>query len=199
MGKEIFGSREIIEQAGINDRREVVYNDLCRKMEVARTNNEFVKLYEGFASLGNFSDARAKSKKCLDKLTFNSPKELTFLANSYSKIDLPQCAELGKKCAEVATEWQHYEDDYERFNSVYTSRPYLLKLWDRFSTFIIIIGVVTLLWGFIVYFGAVLLEFIFRGILTAIKRDKPEYKEKFEQLSIRKQNVDAHLYTLRRR
>lgn len=179
---------------------ELAYSDLCSKMNKARTNAEFIECYEGFSALHSYSDSWKKAKECLDKLSFNDPKELRFLGVSYLSIGgVPYLDDLGNECIRASIKWQEYEDDYAEFYEKYNSRPKLLKLWDRFSTLIIIIGIVTLLNGFVFYFGAVLLEFIFRGIYTAVKRKSDEYKETLENLTERKQEVDKALSELRNR
>lgn len=55
---------------------------------------------------------------------------------------------------------------------------YLLYWPASLSHVSIVVGLVTLLNGFIVYFGAVLIEFIFRIIYTDVKRRSAEFEEK---------------------
>ncbi|MGN0468529.1 MAG: hypothetical protein ACI4GY_07390 [Acutalibacteraceae bacterium] len=179
------------------DNLEYAYIDLCKKMNTAQTNHELITIADGFKKLGDYRDCYLKRKQCLDRLAFNNPNELMVLGNCYK--ELPMCGRVGDRCIEAAKEWNQYETDYKEFFSAYDSKPMLLKLWDKFSTLIIIVGIVTLLWGFIIYFGAVLIEFIVRSIVTAIKRASGKYKEESKALMVRKQEIDAKLAELRNR
>lgn len=184
--------------SGYNDEHtEYAYIDLCRKMDTAQTNNDLAAVADGFKKLGNYKDCFLKRKQCLDRLTFSHPDELMFLGKSYQEI--PMCVQLGDRCVDAAREWSQYEEDYKKFYTEYDSKPLLLKLWSKYSTLIIIAGIVTLLWGFIIYFGAVLIEFLVRSVVTAIKRGSSQYKEASRALMTRKQAIDGKLADLRNR
>ncbi len=176
---------------------EMAYADLSEKLTRAKTNNDFITVFEGFLSLGKYKDSEEKCKSCLDKLSFSNPDELFYISRGYKKLELTDCIELGNKCDSVASQWQNYEKEYAEFYERYDSRPKLLKLWDKYSTIIIIIGIVTLLNGFVFYFGAVLLEFIFRSLHTARQRKSKEYKETLASLTAKKQEIDNVLLKLR--
>lgn len=182
-----------------NNSKELLYNNLCQKLNLATTNNEILSLFDGFNELGSYKDSVEKRKQCLDKLTFSNAKELLFLGRSYKELGLSSCDEIADQCISTANEWEKYENDYNIFFSEYDSKPQLLKLWKRFSAVIIIVGLVTLLWGFIIYFGAVLLEFIIRAIVTKIKRSSDKFRQESQQLAKRKQALDSKLYELRKR
>lgn len=185
-------SSEISEKEGF-------YNSLCHRLSVATKNNEFLSLYDEFKKLGDFKDSTEKCKRCLDKMSFSNASELSFLGEEYSKLPLPKANDIGRQCEEVAAEWKEFGEKQNLFKSKYTTRPYLLKLWDRFSVLIIIIGLVTLLNGFLVYFGAVALEYIFRLIFVKIKKSKSEFRKEKDDLNYKKQLLDLHISQLRKR
>lgn len=186
-------------QANFDDYRENIYENLCRKMNVATTNNEFLTLFDGFNELEDYRDSKEKCKQCLDKLSFTNSDELLFLGQSYKKLNVSRSNEIGEKCIIAAEQWKQYNDDYDAFYSKYSSRPKLLTLWDKYSIIIIILGIITLLNGFAFYFGAVLIEFIIRAILSAIRRSSEEYKLQSEELAKQKQLIDSVIYDLRKR
>lgn len=169
---------------------EIQYIKLCQKQDADKTNNDFINTFEHFLALDNYKDSLFRSKQCLDKLTVTDADELMFLGQSYTKVDLIKCKETGEKLISVAKEWKSVEVQEEIFNNKYSSRPKLLKLWDKFSTLIIIAGFVTLLWGFIIYFGAVILEKLFRLIYCSIKKSSDEYKTESAQLKQQKARIN---------
>ena len=175
------------------------YNALCRQLSCAATNNDFITLSDGFKSLGIYKDSVLKRKQCLDSLTFNTAEELLYLGRCYQELNLSDCKTLAEKCIETANQWQEYNKTYKAFYSKYDSKPILKTLWDKFSTIIIIAGIVTLLWGFIIYGGALLLEWIIRSIVTKVKRNSDEFKTQSKNISMQKQLLDRELQTLRNR
>lgn len=178
---------------------EIIYSDLCKKMRVATTNNEFIELADAFFRLNNYKDSLNMCKMCIDKLSFNSPDELAFIGNYYKKINAANTSEIATKCIDVATQWKQYETDNAEFVAKYESKPFLLTLWKKYSAIIIIAGIVTLLWGFIIFGGALILEYILRGISNHIKKKDSAYIDTQNDLHRRKQIIDALIYDLRKR
>lgn len=175
------------------------YNVLCKQLGCAATNNDYITLYDGFKSLGPYKDSVLKRKQCLDNLTFNTAEELLYLGRCYQELNLSDCEMLAKRCLETANQWQEYNNNYKTFYSKYDSKPVLKTLWEKYSTLIIVVGFVTLLWGFIIYGGALLIEWIIRSIVTKAKRNSDEFETQSKNISMQKQLLDRELQTLRNR
>ena len=176
--------------------QELAYIDLKNKLPYASSNNSYLKLYDGFKALGGYRDSNELCIQILNKLTFSNADELMYLGKKYLDFNLFNSVDIGERCISLPQQWKSYENDYAQFCSKYGVKPKLWKLWERFSTIIIIAGIVTLLWAFIIYFGALLVEFIFRIIYTGIGRLTKNYKQNYQELTSRKQKIDAEIYKL---
>lgn len=181
-----------------NDYQTQQYNRLCQDYNFAKNNNEILSVLDGFKRLNGFSNSEEMCKKCLDKLTFSNPDELAFLGKEYNNILIDSCNQISEKCISTASIWQSYNQDYGAFISNYNYKPHLLKLWTKYPALVIIVGIITLFWGFIFYFGAVLLEFIVRYIWVKSKKSKDDYNNKEKELNERNKEIQSLLVDLRK-
>ncbi len=172
------------------------YNSLCNELKGCSTNAHLYTLCKEFLSLPTVEGSAQKAAECLKKVKFSEPEELSELGEYYKKFG---DAETAERCQRVSDEWQQYNKDYNNFSDKYTYFPMSLALFITFGVVVVIVGLITLLWGFVICAGIVLVEFLIRLVVVSIMKGKPTYKNKKQALERRKSELDSHIEALKSR
>lgn len=189
------------------------------KQEQILTSPKYLNEYNNFEKAVRFADQQLKTtllqyesavKERIDKLKeenkkqvfqdlgrieFTNCEDLKNLGQQYVSLDLDEAHALGEKCIEIADEWEKYNEKQKECDKYLSTFPALLAL----APIMIPIGIVTLLWGFIIWLPLCLLEWIIRIIVMGKRKKSNEYFLKQQKLLEIKNQLDRKIELLRKR
>ena len=143
--------------------------------------------------------SKQKAIECLNEVTFSNSDELKELGEHYKKIENDTENEMADKCFSVSNEWALYNKEYGDFSSKYSYFPVSLGVFFTFGIVVVIVGLITLLWGFIICAGIVLIEFIIRLFVVSVRKKSSAYKKAKKEFEKRKFELDKRIDELKNR
>lgn len=194
------------------------------KQEQILSSNKRLKEYKNFERAVQFADSslkmtllqyeeavdnalkeaeRAKKQEELLRLNdreFTTPSALRDLGNDYISLSaddeyFSSAEKMGNRCLEVADEWELYEKKLNERKDYLSTMPNLLLL----APIMIPVGILTLLWGFIIWLPLCFVEWLIQLCIRAKKKSSAEFKMKNQQILDNKRILDSHIELLRSR
>ena len=175
------------------------YRELCKSISSSNTNANWYSLSDEFLKLSSVQGSKQKAIECLNEVTFSNSDELKELGEHYKKIENDTENEMADKCFSVSNEWALYDKEYGDFSSKYSYFPVSLGVFFTFGIVVVIVGLITLLWGFIICAGIVLIEFIIRLFVVSARKKSSAYKKAKKEFEKRKLELDKRIDELKNR
>lgn len=151
------------------------YKNLKQNKFYAKTNEDWLELYNKFSLMKSIENAQIDAYECLNNLTFNNCEELENIAKHYKDLDYAPSQKMCERCLNAVNQWSVYNKKAAYYDiDIY---PFSLELIFDYGGVFVFIGLITLLWGFIIGAGIVLLEFIVRLFVVGAKKNSKNYKQ----------------------
>ncbi len=178
----------------VNDYLVKKYSLLCNRLNNPNNSfNDMINIFDGFRSLDIYKDSPKKCRQCLNLAPLNSSYELSCLSNLYKSLEDSESVAISNSLYDISIQWKQYEKDFEKFEADYSFKPKLSKIFEEYLEILLIVGFITLLYGFIIYFILLMAERIYRQFTIPKKRESTEYKNKVRMFEQRKQKIEEDI------